>query len=293
MKSLRITIFLLLYLAAGLSASANESGKLAYEMNCKACHQLDTKLVGPSLVAVAATYPPDKQAEFISWAQAPGKKDPKLLQMPPMAHVPEPTLVAIHAYVLDVTKGVKEKRGNHHFPNFKEPNRKLPYVVRSFLPDASPASVAVILKNNISLCWDTEACRFRYAWQGNKTRLTKWQTVAELPSAPYYRETTPQLWSIADAGQPEFSGYRLKKDGSPVFEYRFGDVEVQEHIHNGTEKGSFVRSFWVSGVPDDLQLNPGTADGVKITADKGEMKNGVLTLNKTEAKQFTLTVTKL
>ena len=162
-------------------SSANEVGKAAYEMNGMACHQVEVKIVGPSLVAVATTYPRDKQAEFIAWAKAPGKKDPKLLQMPPMGHVPEETLAAIHGYILEATKG---KRGNHQFPFFKEPERELPYVVRAFLPEASPASVAVILKDNTSVCWDTEACRVSYAWSGSKTRLKQGRTVVNLESKP-------------------------------------------------------------------------------------------------------------
>lgn len=160
-----LTIFLaLLGRAAFAQEPPNESpGKQAYQANCMACHQVDLRLVGPSLVAIAATYPLEKQSEFIQWAKAPGKKDPKLLQMPPMAHIPEETLAEIQEFMLEAAKGKQEQKAGKQYGAFKEPARELPYVVRAFLPDASPASVAVVLKDDISVCWDTEDCRFRYA----------------------------------------------------------------------------------------------------------------------------------
>ena len=39
-------------------------------------------------------------------------------------------------------------------------------VMRSFMPDAGPASIAVQLPGNVSYVWDAGAGRFRYAWAG-------------------------------------------------------------------------------------------------------------------------------
>ena len=273
-------------------AAALEKGKLAYQVNCMACHMVETKLVGPSLVGVAETYPKERRAEFLAWAKEPGKKDPKLMQMPPMGHVPEETLANIHAYILDVSAGKKEVRGNSRFQSYKEPERELPYVVRGFMPDSSPASLGIVLKENISVCWDTEACRLRYIWPGDRTILKKGHTVADLRAEPFYRETADQLWSLASDEKPDFMGYRLKADGSPELAYRVGDLEIREHINNGAEPGMIVRQFTLSEEVEELKLNLEQDTKATVVADRGEFKNGTLTLKGSDTKSFTLTISK-
>ena len=54
-------------------------GEQAFKINCAACHLADVLVVGPSLVEVARNYPADKQADFITWAKTPGKKNLKLI----------------------------------------------------------------------------------------------------------------------------------------------------------------------------------------------------------------------
>ncbi|MFD2255467.1 c-type cytochrome [Luteolibacter algae] len=267
-------------------------GKEAYQANCMACHQADLRLVGPSLVAIAETYPLEKEAEFIQWAKAPGKKDPKLLQMPPMSHLPDETLAAIHKFMLGEAKGKTEQKAGSQYDTYKEPVRELPYVVRAFLPDASPASVAVVLKDGISLCWDTEACRFRYAWAGDKTRLRQGHTVVNLRQKPFYRESAPALWSFAGDDEPQFHGYRLHEDGTPEFAYSFGDIEIRERISNGAEAGSFVRHFTLSKPLEKLSLNLEQDSSARVSADKGELNNHTLTLTAGDTKSFTLTISK-
>lgn len=273
-------------------ASSIEKGQAAFQINCMACHMVETKLVGPSLVGVAATYPAEKRDEFLAWAKDPGKKDPRLMQMPSMAHVPEETLANIHAYILDVSKGKKEVRGNNRFQSYKEPERELPYVVRGFMPDTSPASLGIVLKDNISVCWDTEACRLRYVWPGNRTVLKKGHTVADLKEEPFYRETSDQLWSLDADEKPEFLGYRLKPDGSPELAYRIGEVEIREHISNGDEPGTLTRQFTLSKPVDEVKLNLEQDTSAAVSADRGKLNNGTLTLIGADTKSFSLTITK-
>lgn len=275
----------------GQDAPEEEPGQLAYQMNCMACHLIETQVVGPSLVTVAATYPEEKRSEFIAWAKAPGKKDPRLLQMPPMAHIPEETLVSIHDYILKATVGKKEKRRSALFTPFKEPVRELPYVVRAFLPDSSPASVGVILKDDISLCWDTEACRFRYVWKGSETRLKGGHSVAKLKSEPYYREDADQLWSLEQNAKPEFHGYRLI-GGYPVFEYSIGEVNIAERITNGPAPGSFSREFTLSRPVPELKLTLNPTSEALVSSDKGEFADGILTLSGADTQSFTLTISR-
>lgn len=282
----------LLACEGSLPLHAREQGKLAYQANCMACHQVDVRLVGPSLATIAKTYPAEKRGEFISWAKAPGKKDPKLMQMPPMAHIPEETLAAIHGYMLEVGKDKEEKKAGKQYAGFKEPTRELPYVVRAFLPDTSPASVAVVLKDDISVCWDTEACRFRYAWEGSKTRLRQGHTVVDLKTEPYYRETSESLWSLTGHAEPQFLGYRLRDDGSPEFAYTIGGIEVREGIRNGAEPGSLVREFHLSRPVDKLVLNLAQNTSARIASDRGTREGDTLTLTGDDTQSFTLMISK-
>lgn len=288
-----LALSLLLTLPAPAQESPEKSaGELAYQMNCMACHQAELRLVGPSLVAIAETYPAEKKADFIAWAKEPGKKDPKLMQMPPMAHIPEETLASIHAYMLEAAVGKTEKKAGKQYAGYKEPVRELPYVVRAFLPDSSPASVGVVLKDNISVCWDTEACRFRYAWPGSKTRLRQGHTVVDLKAKPFYRETAEQLWSFAGDSKPRFRGYRLRDDGSPEFAYSIGDVEIREHIRNGEQSGSLVRHFTLAKPVDELVLNLEQDTSATVICDKGTRDGHILTLSGDDTQSFTLTISK-
>ncbi|MBK1875906.1 c-type cytochrome [Pelagicoccus mobilis] len=262
-------------------------GQKEYQMNCAACHLVDTPSMGPSLFAIAKNYPAENKAEFIAWAKAPGKKDPALLQMPSMAHVGDEGLAKIHHYTLKATQGIKKEK-KKKFPNFKEPKRELPYVVRTFLPNTSPASAAIVLEGDISLCFDSEACRLRYAWTGSKTMLRGFRSPAALPE-PYYQETSPQLWSFANETKPESHGYRLV-DGVPEFHYSFGDIEIREKIANGPKPGSFVRSFTLSGISSPVTLDLSHIGNVSISSNKGKLKGDTLRLTASEAKSFSLTI---
>lgn len=290
-----LPVFLILPLAAVDKPAP--PGELAFAINCSACHHLASVVVGPSMVAVAKTYPKEKRAEFIAWTKAPGKKNSNMIQMPSMAHVPEADLGEIHDYLLSATKGQKEKKGKALYPKFKEPKRPLPYVARTSMPDSSPASVGVVLENGLSVCWDTEACRFRYAYVGDKTNLFNMWKPASLPNKPYYVETSEMLFG--GRAKPQFKGYQLVgKD--PEFRYTLGVYEVRELVSAGKDKKSVTRKFTIidtftitfDDVSEPLVLDLSNEGKATLTSDKGTLKEGKLTLTADEAKSFTLTITK-
>ena len=257
-----------------------------FQVNCAACHHLDVTTVGPSMVEMAAAYPAEKGKEFITWAKAPGKKNPKMIQMPSMAHVPDEKLALIHDYLLKATKGKKEAKRSSLFPPYKEPERKLPYVIHAFLPDTSPASVAVVLPKNLSLCWDTEACRLRYVWTSPKNRITSNMWPRKLESKPFYRETGEPFLSLK--GKPRYLGYRLLK-GYPEFHYRIGETEVRELIQNGPAKKTWMRTFSITSPPEKMTIDLSHEGKFTIKSDQGTLVDNVLTLTAAEAQKFTLT----
>lgn len=265
-------------------------GQKEYQLNCMACHLVDTPSTGPSLFTIAKHYPADKKAEFIEWAKNPGKKDPSLLQMPSMAHVGDEGLAKIHSYTLAATAKIKKEK-KKKFPSFKEPKRELPYVVRAFLPDSSPASAAIVLEDNISLCFDSETCQLRYAWNGNKTLLRGFRSPAKIPE-PYYISTSEKFWSFAGNTKPQSHGYRLI-EGYPEFHYSYGTIAIREKIENGKNARSFIRRFSLTGISQPVTLNLSHIGNVSISSDKGTIKGDTLRLSASQAKSFSLTISQL
>ena len=293
---------LLLTLPLAAEDKVPPPGEQPFKTNCAACHMLASDVVGPSLVSLAKTYPKAKQGEFVAWAKAPGKKNTNMIQMPSMAHVPDADLAKIHDYLLSTADGVKEKSGKELYPKFKEPKRPLPYVVRASMPDSSPASVGVILENGLSVCWDTEACRFRYAYVGNKTNLFNIWKPASLPNKPFYVESSDVLIHSATSddkkvsffpitAKPRFRGYRLI-DRNPEFHYSLGGFEIREQVGTGGSGGTIKRQFTISHLDRSIQLDLSSKGNAIVSSDKGTIKDGKLSLTAAEAKSFTLTLTK-
>ncbi|MFD2256639.1 c-type cytochrome [Luteolibacter algae] len=271
-----------------LSARAedNAAGKAAYEINCMACHQLDSILVGPSLVYISKHYPEGKLAEFLAWAKTPGKKNPKMIEMPSMSHVPDETLAQIHEYILEASKGKVEKKGRNQFKRFKEPKRKLPYVFHTYLPDTSPASVSVVLPGNISICWDTEICHIRYAWEGSQTGTAAGRYERKIEAEPFFKISSDRLFSFGEDQPIEYLGYRLI-EGYPEFQYKLGETEVHELIRKSGKDNAWTSTFTLTKAPQDFTLNLSNTGSAKITSDQGKLDGDRLSLSGTET--FTLT----
>jgi cytochrome c551/c552 len=156
---------------------AAASAEKVFQQNCMACHQVENKkepIVGPSLVEIAHIYKKDV-AGFVKWCNAPKKKRKDAIEMPSMAHVGNDNLKLVHAWILNETKGKKfvpekknekKKKTDPYARTVSEGSQ--PSLQRIFLADSSPASIAVTIDGQHSLCWDTVSCRMRYAWKGDR-----------------------------------------------------------------------------------------------------------------------------
>lgn len=279
-----------LILAAALSvASAAPDGKQLFTTNCSACHMLDQMVVGPSLAEIRSLYN-GKPDEFVKWSIAPQKKRPGAIEMPSMVHVGEEGLRAIYVHVMEVSKGVVAKKQEKGDPFAASPTQTVrPQVQRIFMPNASPASIAVALDDTNSLCWDAGSCRLRYAWtggfidgfpywQGNGSSLAK-----VTGTVKYTEQASPFGKDVA----VKFLGYKVM-GGLPVFRYSAGGQTVTESYSPVSEGTGFVRSFTVV-TKAPLILDFPAQSGVSITTDKGKLEGGKLTLTPAEAAAFTLT----
>lgn len=279
----------LTFAAALSAAAAAPDGKQLFTMNCSACHMLDQMVVGPSLVEMRGIYD-GKPDEFVKWSIAPQKKRPGAIDMPSMVHVGEEGLRAIYEHVMEVSKGGVEKKAEKGDPYAVSPaHAARPQVMRIFMPDASPASIAVALDDINSLCWDAGSSRLRYAWTGGFINgFPYWKgngsSLAAILGTVKYTEAASPFG--ADAPM-KFHGYKVK-GGLPVFRYTVGDRMVTEAYSPVGEGLGFIRSFTVSP-PALLVLDFPEQSGVTVATDKGKLEGGKLTLTPAEASAFTLT----
>jgi len=290
-------VFLVLASFTGLAAAENSpppDGASLYSLNCAACHMLDQSVVGPSLVEIRSLYL-NKPDDFVRWAVAPGKKRPGAVDMPSMVHVGEPGLRAIHAHMMNLAKGVKEKKVAQGDKFAASPTQTVrPLVQRIFLPNSGPAAIAVALDDKVSLCWDAGECRFRYAWTGGfLDGYPYWKgngsSLAKIAGTVRFTQTKPLL---ADA-KPKFEGYDIA-GGLPTFRYQLSraddHLEFAESVHPISGGDGFEQSFVISPAPKQPLTLTFTEDAkTKITSDAGNWSKNQLTLTPAQAAKFTLT----
>ena len=171
------------------------------------------------------------------------------------------------------------------------PHRR-PLMYRIFMPDASPAAIAVALPHGISYCWDAGTCHLRYAWiggfidpmpvwRGNGNGLAKiigtrfWTGSKDFP---FPKKTQFDF-------KPQFQGYR-KIDGHPEFHYTIGDIDVYERITALPSGMGLTRHFRIPNITYPLRI---TIASKNTKVSKGQINQGVATLTSNEAKSFTIT----
>jgi cytochrome c551/c552 len=282
------------YLSAAILATTGlchsqepTDGANLHTLNCAACHLLDQSIVGPSLVEIRSLYR-GKPDDFVKWAVAPGKKRPGAVDMPSMVHVGEPGLRAIHAHMIAIAEGVKEKKVEKGDPFAQSPTQAArPQVQRIFLPNAGPAAIAIALDDQTSLCWDAGACRLRYAWTGGFLEgFPYWKgngsSMAKIKGTVRYTEPAPLF-----DGKARFHGYEME-DSLPVFRYTIGERSITERFT--PEAGGFKRHLTLSPAPSSpLTLEFPQEKSVNITSDAGKWDESRLTLSPSESASFTLT----
>lgn len=267
-----------------------------FTTNCVACHQLENKaqpIVGPSLVEISHIYKKDLKG-FIKWCNAPGKKRKNAVQMPSMAHVGDKDLEAVYHWMIKSTKGKKytppKKKSIDLYP-LKGDAAKRPRTQRIFLPDTSPASIAVTLDGDHSLCWDTVSCRLRYIWAGGFIDgFPYWKSnggsVAKVKGKVYYRSLPALKSGFISAQTPLFKGYNIV-DGLPVFSYELGSMKISESIQN--KAGIVTMKFKISSATEQLEYQLGDLSQTNFTHSSGRLENGALILTAKEAASFELT----
>ncbi len=153
-------------------------------------------------------------------------------------------------------------------------------VVRTVMPEATPAAIAVGLPGGLSYCFDAGSRRLLYAWRGGflnleatlqkKTGDDGFTLTPQIPGTRFFRSTRFPF-RLADSGRlPEtrFKGYRLR-DGVPEFHYSVGGAEVFERIRPGATEDGLRWEFRIEGVQVPLRFDAGVEGPVRIAASRG------------------------
>jgi hypothetical protein len=257
-------------------------------MNCSACHAVDHMLVGPSLVEISGLYR-DNPDGFVKWCIQPQHKREGVVEMPSMAHLGEPVLRELHGYVIASAAGKTElKKGDGDPYSVPRAMVRRPQVQRIFLPDASPAAIAVALPGDLSYCFDASECRLRYVWKGGFIEGTPYwkangSSLAKLDGEVVYTEPSFPLAASSGSKNPElkFLGYRVGKDGLPSFRYTRDGIPWQETIRPLPD-GSGIERLFETGGTEALEVAPDPA--ATVTTSTGTPR-----IDAAAAKSFTLT----
>lgn len=175
---------------------------------------------------------------------------------------------------------------------------QLPFVYRTFMPESSPASVAVGMPGDESYCFDAGGSYLRYAWHGGFVDNTEhWDgngnAFSDIKGSVYYRNEQGFPFRIGDPEHvPEvaFGGYRLVDGGYPEFRYTIDGIEVRELIkpHEG---GGLVREFDLGALDETLWFVAGSGrDTLTMDASAGTWEGPLLRLSPRQANRFTITM---
>lgn len=206
-------------------------------------------------------------------------------------HTGIPDAAAVDA---DKSEEEEESASGHPYPI------ELPEVYRTFMPESSPASIAVGLPGGQSYCFDASVAYLRYAWQGGYVDNTEqWDgsgnAFTEIVGEVYYRSQVGFPLRFGREEEPpavEFEGYQLVEGGYPEFRYTADGVQVRELVKPHPEESGLVRTFRVGPVEDTLWFATGGAEaGVAFQASTGAWEDDMLRLSPDEARTFTVTMT--
>lgn len=208
--------------------------------------------------------------------------------MPPLAedtHVPPDSLRAGADAVAS--------RSAHPYPTTP------PIMYRTFMPESSPASIAVGLDGGLSYCFDATPVMLRYAWTGgfiDNSEVFRGHVSeqrATIEGEIFYRNEVgfPLRIGESDAPpDPEFEGYTMI-DGRPQFEYAIGDVQVRERIEPTPDGTGLQRTFQLDGVDQPVRFLTSPQDSVAFEASAGTWDGTTLRLQSDEAERFVITMT--
>jgi azurin len=175
--------------------------------------------------------------------------------------------------------------------------RGMPTLTRLFMPESSPAAIAVGMEKDQSYNWDAGYSHLRYVWSGgyidpSKQWDAKSHEVAEIVGEIYYRNTAGFPFRIAQKDsipKPQFKGYRLF-DGYPRFKYQMGNITVRELILPAETTPGFKIQYNLENVDEPVWYELSDNSNVEVTVSKGKLNGNMIALTPDQAREFTISI---
>ena len=159
-----------------------------------------------------------------------------------------------------------------------------------------PGAIAVDFGEKLSYCFDSTECRIFYVWSGGFMDMTNYWGKGPGSGRKRFGYIGKVLGKVsflakgkaALSGKPQFKGYR-KIQSVPEFMYSIGDVNFTLRIVPGKIPGEAV-CHYTSDASNGLTFKFDPNEAKQFSVNKGDFKNGVLTLNGNDAASFTITI---
>lgn len=173
-----------------------------------------------------------------------------------------------------------------------------PLISRTFMPESSPASIAVGLEGGVSYSFDAVPVMLRYAWSGgfvDNSEVFKGHVAnqrASIEGSVFYRNEEDRSLRIGTRESPskiEFGGYQLVQ-GRPEFTYTVDGTRVRDHIEPTPDGPGLRRTFRIEEPERPVRFVRHPHPGVVIRASAGEWRSDTLHLRPDEAQEFTITM---
>ena len=175
-------------------------------------------------------------------------------------------------------------------------------VIRFYMPEATPAAIAVGLPDNVSYCFDAGEVRLRYAWLGGfvdmtgtlfekRDSVTNLTRTVDLLGDIFYRTTEfpIRIGSLDRIPQRRFRGYRMI-DGRPRFHYQVDGIDVYETVAAADGNRGIVRQFTIARVEGLAWFLVGNPEGVLVTSTLGQAVEGKLEIPRGRDVRFDVTI---
>ncbi len=158
-------------------------------------------------------------------------------------------------------------------------------LVRAYMPEATPAAIAVGMPGGISYCFDAGSCRLLYAWKDGFLDLEEtlqkkigadgFTPTAQIEGRRFFQSTRfPFMAGSSDRQlRIRFRGYQWK-DGSPEFHYQVGGASVYERVLPIKEAAGFRWRFRIERVDTPLRFAANLEGPVEIVSSSGIAQQG-------------------
>ena len=277
-----------------------EAGRQLLDTGCVQCHPVRGEslpgVMGTELTGVASRVTPDWFRKFLL---APGsmKRRTRMPTFFPKGRSQNPDLLdgdterqiaAMWNYLKDSSQPLPPKIERARAATYELVPKDRPILLRTFMKKAGTHAIAVGYPEGVHLAFDAEQVRPAFMWRGRflDARGTWFERFTppavplgsggiDLPSGPTVATlaTDSQPWPTAATGGQEtlparlqFAGYRLNKQGTPVFLYRMAGLQITDQLipfRDGFRRTVRVSGKWPRSVVYIRVLadrKPGTAE---------------------------------